>query len=97
MVTDNDQTPTLNDLGLSKNESFTYQKIASIPEEEFEREMEDAWVKVGESKFGLYSYINKSNRAMPMYELTKKECLYIATKFNDEARAKLIYQLLGST
>jgi hypothetical protein len=25
-----------------------------------------------------------------MYELSKTECLYIATKFNDEARAKLI-------
>lgn len=26
----------------------------------------------------------------PCYELTKIECLYIATKFNDEARAKLV-------
>lgn len=25
-----------------------------------------------------------------MYKLTKTECLYIATKFNDEARAKLV-------
>lgn len=25
-----------------------------------------------------------------MYELNKIECLYIATKFNDEARAKLV-------
>ena len=25
-----------------------------------------------------------------MYELAKTECLYIATKFNDEARARLI-------
>ena len=27
---------------------------------------------------------------MPCYQLTKTECLYIATKFNDEARAKLV-------
>ena len=26
----------------------------------------------------------------PCYSLTKTECLYIATKFNDEARAKLV-------
>ncbi|MDD3431190.1 MAG: Rha family transcriptional regulator [Bacteroidales bacterium] len=26
----------------------------------------------------------------PMYELTETECLYVATKFNDEARARLI-------
>ena len=27
---------------------------------------------------------------MPCYQLTKTECLYIATKFNDEARARLV-------
>lgn len=54
------------------------------------RTMEDAWVKIGQVKFNLSSYINAQNRAMPMYELSKTECLYIATKFNDEARAKLI-------
>jgi hypothetical protein len=27
---------------------------------------------------------------VPCYVLTKTECLYIATKFNDEARAKLM-------
>ena len=27
---------------------------------------------------------------MPCYSLNKTECLYIATKFNDEARAKLV-------
>ena len=26
----------------------------------------------------------------PMYQLNKAECLYVATKFNDEARAKLV-------
>jgi phage regulator Rha-like protein len=54
------------------------------------RKMEETWMKIGQSNFGLSSYINSQNRAMPMYELSKTECLYIATKFNDEARAKLV-------
>ena len=33
---------------------------------------------------------NGGIREYPCYELTKTECLYIATKFNDEARAKLV-------
>ena len=28
-------------------------------------------------------------KTLPCYSLTKTECLYIATKFNDEARARL--------
>ncbi len=42
-----DDKPTLSDLGISKNESSTYQKIASIPEAVFEEEMEKA--KQGDS------------------------------------------------
>ena len=29
-------------------------------------------------------------KSIPCYSLTKTECLYIATKFNDEARARLV-------
>ena len=54
------------------------------------REQEIAWVKVGKGKFSLTSYTDGSNRQSPMYELNRSECLYIATKFNDESRAKLI-------
>ena len=54
------------------------------------RKMEDAWLEIGQRKFALISYIDSRNRAMPMFELTKTECLYIATKFNDTARAKLV-------
>ena len=54
------------------------------------RKMEKAWVKLGQGNFSLSSYANAQNRQMPMYQLTKTECLYIATKFNDEARAKLV-------
>ena len=33
---------------------------------------------------------NGGTRIVPYYSLNKMECLYIATKFNDEARAKLV-------
>jgi len=54
------------------------------------RKMESAWQKVTGSNFRLSEYKDPSGRKLPMYKLTKRECLYIATKFNDEARAKLI-------
>ena len=54
------------------------------------RKMEETWIKLDQSKFGLVSYIDKKGEARAMYELSKTETLYIATKFNDEARAKLI-------
>lgn len=54
------------------------------------RNMEEAWVNVTERKFALSEYVDSTGRKLPMYELTKQESLYIATKFNDEARAKLI-------
>ena len=43
------------------------------------RNMEPAWLKV-----------NAKGELRPCYSLSKTECLYIATKFNDEARAKLV-------
>ena len=58
------------------------------------RNMEPAWEKVQGSKFGLssrtYQLPNGGTKEVPCYVLTKTECLYIATKFNDEARAKLV-------
>ena len=54
------------------------------------RNMEPAWEKVAQSKFGLSTYKDSTGRILPCYQLTKTECLYIATKFNDEARAKLV-------
>ena len=54
------------------------------------QKMEPAWEKIGLRKFASSSYINKQGKHQPMYELTKTECLYIATKFNDEARARLV-------
>ena len=58
------------------------------------RKMEPAWEKVHEGNFSLMyretEIGNGATRKDPYYELTKTECLYIATKFNDEARAKLV-------
>ena len=58
------------------------------------RNMEPAWVKVQGRNFSLlqksYNLPNGGKKLMPYYSLTKTECLYIATKFNDEARAKLV-------
>ena len=56
--------------------------------------MEPAWEKVTGLKFQLceksYLLANGVTKKQPFYQLTKTECLYIATKFNDEARAKLV-------
>lgn len=58
------------------------------------RAMEPSWEKVSQGKFSLSSrkveQPNGGIREYPCYELTKTECLYVATKFNDEARAKLV-------
>ena len=58
------------------------------------RNMEPAWEKVTGLKFQLceksYLLANGVTKKQPFYQLTKTECLYIATKFNDEARAKLV-------
>lgn len=54
------------------------------------RIMEPAWEKEAHSKFGLSSYKDRSGKKVPMFILTKTECLYVATKFNDQARAKLV-------
>lgn len=54
------------------------------------RKMEPAWESVTQSKFGLSTYKDAQGKERSCYQLTKRECLYIATKFNDEARAKLV-------
>ena len=54
------------------------------------RSMEPAWIKINGTKFRLVEYKDAKGEMRPCYELTKTECLYVATKFNDEARAKLV-------
>jgi hypothetical protein len=52
--------------------------------------MEPAWEKTAGLKFQLGSYKDLNGQLRPCYSLTKTECLYIATKFNDEARKACI-------
>ena len=58
------------------------------------REMEPAWEKECGLKFELTSERVKMPqggvRLIPVFQLTKTESLYVATKFNDEARARLV-------
>ena len=58
------------------------------------REMEPAWENECGLKFELTSERVKMPqggvRLIPVFRLTKTESLYVATKFNDEARAKLV-------
>ena len=54
------------------------------------RAMEPAWEKVNGGNFSRVEYKDAKGEMRPCYELTKTECLYVATKFNDEARAKLV-------
>ena len=53
------------------------------------RNMESAWEKVNGRNFALVDYKDQKGELRPCYLLSKTECLYIATKFN-EARAKLV-------
>ena len=58
------------------------------------RNMEKAWLKVSGRIFALSSYKqaqpNGGYKDVPCFILNRTECLYVATKFNDEARAKLV-------
>jgi len=54
------------------------------------RNMEDAWAVAAGRKFALSEYKDSTGRTLPCYSLTKTETLYVATKFNDEARARLV-------
>ena len=49
------------------------------------RKMEEAWTKATQGKFSLSTYQDATGRRLPCYALSKTECLYVATKFNDEA------------
>ena len=86
---------TTNDLAIQK-QTITSREIAEITGKQHKhvmrdiRAMEPAWEKIGQSKFGLIDYTDQRNRKKPQYELTKTECLYVSTKFNDEARAMLV-------
>ena len=54
------------------------------------RNMEPAWKKISGLNFQLAEYLDAQDKPRPCYMLTKRECLYVASKFNDETRAKLV-------
>ena len=62
------------------------------------RNMEPAWEQERGRKFALTQIReeipNGGYRLRPVYMLTKTECLYVATKFNDVARARLVLHLV---
>ncbi len=79
-----------------KKETMTSLEIAKITERNHKdvmrsiRNMQPAWEKVHGRNFALVDYTDEKGEKRPMYLLDKTECLYIATKFNDEARARLV-------
>ena len=85
---------------IEKTQTITSLEIAELTGKQHKhvmeaiRKMEPAWEKVHGSKFRLMrrevAIGNGAVRQVPCYQLTKTECLYVATKFNDEARAKLV-------
>ena len=81
---------------LIKEQTMTSLEIAELTGKQHKnvmqaiRNMEPAWEKVNGLKFQLVEYRDAKGELRPCYQLTKTECLYIATKFNDEARAKLV-------
>lgn len=54
------------------------------------RNMEPAWEKVNGLKFELVEYTDEKGEKRPEYQLDKREVLYVATKWNDEIRARII-------
>lgn len=54
------------------------------------REMEPSWTVFNRSKFGLVDYIDAKGEVRPCYMLKPEEVLFIATKFDDASRAKLV-------
>lgn len=100
MMKRNDKIPSALD-GLKENMTGDVQRMTSLEIAEISgkahkdvmraiRNMEPAWVNVNGRNFALVEYRDSKGEMRPCYSLTKLECLYIATKFNDEARAKLV-------
>ncbi len=91
-----DVNVNLNESGNNNCQRMTSLEIAQLTGKQHKdvlkaiRNMEDAWANIAGRKFALGSYKDLNGQLRPCYELTKTETLYIATKFNDEARARLV-------
>lgn len=81
---------------VSKEQRITSLEIAELTNFQHKnilqsiRKQEIGWNQVTGLKFQLSEYKDRSGRKLPMYEFTKAESLYIASKFDDEIRAKLV-------
>ena len=90
------QLRKMKSINIYKEQTMTSLEIAELTGKQHKdvmkaiRNMEPAWLKVNGRKFALVEYQDKKGELRPCYLLTKTECLYIATKFNDEARARLV-------
>ena len=58
------------------------------------RNMSEAWENVTGLKFQLSEYTDSTGRKLPLYELSKPEILFIASKYDDELRARIIIRLM---
>ena len=70
-------------------ERMTSLEIAQVTGK-MHKDVEPAWEKVNGRNFALVAYTDSKGEQRPCYSLSKTECLYIATKFNDVARARLV-------
>lgn len=82
-----DKKPRLSDLGISKNESSTYQKIAAIPEDEFEEEMEQAKNGSTTSDITVTRFKNKNKSSKNNNDITNQ--------INDEKMLRKYARALG--
>lgn len=77
-------------------QSISSREIAAISKKQHRhllqsiRKMEITWQRINGSIFRLVEYIDAKGQKRPEYLLSKKESLYIATKFSDEARVRLV-------
>jgi len=89
-------TTETNSLSIGTQQTMTSLEIAVVTGKRHKnvmrdiRIMEPAWEKNTGLKFELSSYQDPTGRILPCYRLTRLECLYLATKFSDEARARLV-------
>lgn len=52
--------------------------------------MESGWTEVTGLKFEVNEYKDPRGRNLKCYLLTKRECLYVSSKYDDKIRAKLV-------
>ena len=86
----------MNNLILSNKKTMSSLEIAELAGRNHKdvmrsiRDMEPAWEKINGRNFALVEYRDSKGEMRPSYELDYKECMYVAAKFNDETRAKLV-------